>query len=122
MTMDAEAIYKGVRPSDLRFENVHQLAEFIAQAQRLVDTAMTTDVASKQMLAGALTISREGVARLQKAQAAFDASVESKGGALVDQLSDVRDSLRDAGVDLIMKSGEANPVASSVARVGGTAT
>ena len=58
-------VYVGVRPADLRFEGAHQLAEYIDQAQHLVDTVISQTAQARERsedlaLAGQRALSMAG--------------------------------------------------------------
>ena len=64
--MDAsEDLFKGVRPSDLRFDNFHILADYIARAQRFADNATRIEASAEQLVQGAMKTTQEGVKQFQ---------------------------------------------------------
>lgn len=60
-----EDLFKGIRPSDLRFDNVHILAAYIARAQRFADCATRIETSAEQLLRGAIETSEEGVRQFE---------------------------------------------------------
>lgn len=117
--MDAnESFYKGVRPSDLRFDNVHLLAEFIQGAGVLVNESAALQADSKELLSNALVISKEGVVSLEvaseklkvsaaEAQQAISDTINHNGGELVAVLNDAIGAIRKSGTELIRQSSQA---------------
>jgi hypothetical protein len=57
----AEDLFAGIRPSDLRYDNVHILAEYIARAQRLSDSAVQIEKSAERLVQGAVRTTEEGV-------------------------------------------------------------
>lgn len=114
-------LYKGVRPSDMRFENIHLFAEYIAQAQRLVNTADATQQQSKELLEGALAVTRAAVeefrassAQLHKAglQVATEvgSALDERRALFVGALRDAVGGLGHAAGGLIKQTGAAAAV------------
>lgn len=58
-------LYEGVRPSDLRFDNVHILAEYIARAQRFADSATRIEASAEQLVKESCEAREEGLRRFQ---------------------------------------------------------
>lgn len=113
-----ETFYKGVRASDLRFDNVHLLAEFVQCAGILVNEAAGLQADSKELLSGALAISKEGTAAFEKgsdqmkatigkAERAFRETIDNKGGELALLLNEAIGATRKIGIDLILQSRQA---------------
>lgn len=86
-------LFRGVRPSDLRFENAHLLAEYIHQTQALVDSAAATQKDSKNLLYGVHIITRDGVQRFKAA-----------GDDLAAIAATAMSGIRAVGADLIDES------------------
>jgi hypothetical protein len=63
----AEDLFAGIRPSDLRFDNVHILAEYIARAHRFTDSATRIEKSAEQLVQGAMRTTQEGVKQFQAA-------------------------------------------------------
>jgi hypothetical protein len=61
-------LFKDARPSDLRFENAHLLAEYVGQAQRLVDSVIA-ETAKGRERAENLSIAGERALTLAKTAA-----------------------------------------------------
>jgi len=61
----AEDLFAGVRPSDLRYDNVHILAEYIARAQRFSDSATQIEKSAERLVQGAVRTTEEGVKQFQ---------------------------------------------------------
>lgn len=62
-----EDLFSGVRPSDLRFDNVHILAEYIARAQRFADSATRIETSAEHLVRGAMETTEQGVRQFQAA-------------------------------------------------------
>ncbi|MGQ2956582.1 hypothetical protein [Hydrogenophaga sp. ANAO-22] len=58
-------LYKGVRPSDLRYDNVHILAEYIARAQRFADSATRIEASAERLVKESCEAREEGLRSLQ---------------------------------------------------------
>lgn len=104
---DPKELFKGVRPSDLRYENIHLLAEYIAQAQRLVDTAAATDAESKRLVSTALGLSKEFVRRFESAGAQLGEVIDVSKADLIQGLELVTGKLAEAGEKLVLKTATA---------------
>jgi len=100
-------IYDGVRSSDLENAYVHTLAEYIAQAQRLVDTAAATDAESKRLVSTALGLAEEFVRRFESASAQLGEVIDTSKAGLMQGLDLVTSKLADAGEKLVLKTATA---------------
>lgn len=58
-------LYDGARPADLRFANYHVLAEYIAQAQRFVDSVSEMQRVAEQLLDESVKTSQSGLAEFK---------------------------------------------------------
>lgn len=69
-------LFEGVRASDLRFDNLHILAEYITRAQRVVDSATRIEASAERLVEGGIKTTEEGVRQFQAAlrqmQSAFN--------------------------------------------------
>lgn len=108
-----EDLFAGVRPSDLRFDNVHILAEYIARAQRFADSATRIEASAEQLVHGAMATSEQGVRQFQAALR----QMQSEFKALQNQLRcvveaagrDIAKAVADAhasGASYILQVGE----------------
>lgn len=61
-------LFDGFRPSDLRFDNAHVLSEYIARAQRVVDSANQIQESSKDLVLVAMKSAEDCVKSIQSAQ------------------------------------------------------
>jgi len=75
---DPKQLYGGVRPSDLRFDNWHVLAEYIAQTQQLVTALSKTQERSEHLLHEATSTSQRGMDEFK----ALSKSIAAEGGKL----------------------------------------
>jgi len=65
--INAQELFEGVRPSDMRYENFHVLAEYIDQAQELINSSNSTQEMSKMLLSAVHTLTKEGVPKFNVA-------------------------------------------------------
>ena len=75
-------LLEGVRPSDVRFENIHLLAEWIEGAQRLVDTTAKGREEATILMRGAVDVSMNCIQRAE----VNTARLESAGNEIVAQI------------------------------------
>jgi hypothetical protein len=78
----AEDLFAGIRPSDLRFDNVHILAEYIARAQRFSDAALKIEKSAERLVQGAVRTTEEGVKQFRTAVARMRTEFEGLDGHL----------------------------------------
>lgn len=108
-----EDLFAGVRASDLRFDNVHILAEYIARAQRFADSATRIEASAEQLVQGAMETAEEGVRQFQAAlrqmQSEFKA-LQNQLRRVVDAAGrDIAKAVADAhasGASYILQAGE----------------
>ena len=88
-------LYAGVRPSDLRFEGAHQLAEYVDRAQRLVDTVVSQTAQAR--------VRSEDLALAGQRAIAMAGKVASEIRTLAEAIPDLPHAAADAKVlhDLI---------------------
>lgn len=61
-------LFKDVRPSDLRFDNVHILAEYITQTQKLADCVMSIHESAEQLVQSAMKSTEAGITSVRSVQ------------------------------------------------------
>lgn len=83
-------LFDGSRSSDLRFDNLHILAEYIARAQRVVDSAKQIQESSEQLVQVAMKSAENCVKSVQAVQRQMKVDFD----ALLEQ---VTRSAKDAG-------------------------
>lgn len=63
-----QTLFDGLRPSDMRFDHAHVLAEFIARAQRYANSAERVEQRAEALLDAAMKCSTEGIAQSRSIQ------------------------------------------------------
>lgn len=107
-------LYKGVRPSDLRFDNVHILAEYIARAQRFADSATRIEASAKLLVKESCEAREEGLRSFQSllsqqrsAFRAIDAELRASSEQLAGRLTSAILAIHSAGEGNLLKADEA---------------
>ena len=106
-------LYKGVRPSDLRFDNVHILAEYIARAQRFADSATRIEASAEQLVKESCEAREEGLRRFQsllrQQRSSFqgiDAELRATAEHLADRLTSAILAVHSAGEHNLLQADE----------------
>ena len=108
-------LYDNTRPTDLRHEHAHALAEMVQELERTADKVAMGKREAAQLISGALVTSKEGVARFETAGKRLAATVEAstehfaravdeKGGSLIHHLAGVARDLALAGDAVALQS------------------
>lgn len=108
-----KGLYDGVRASDLRFDNLHILAEYVSRAQRFADSAMQIEASAARLVQEGIRTTEEGVrqfkAALREMQFALD-TLQRQVGAIVNATGiDISKAVADAhmaGASYILQAGE----------------
>lgn len=111
------SIYDNIRPSDLRHEHPHALAEMVQDLQDLADTITSAQTDSKKLLSGALLASKEGAVHLkeaslnlrattEQAQRVFSETIEHKSEELILTLNEAINVIRKDTAILIQRSNQ----------------
>ena len=90
---DITKLYDGIRPSDLRFDNVHILAEFIARVERLADSASKIQASAEELARTVMKTAEAGSTQFL----ALQRQMPSEFKVLRSQLSQV---VNTAGIDI----------------------
>lgn len=106
-------LFDGVRASDLRFDNLHILAEYMSRAQRFADSAMQIEACAERLVKEGIKTTEEGVrqfeAALRRMQSAFD-TLQSQMGAVVNatgiNISKAVADAHAAGASYILQMGQ----------------
>lgn len=114
-SMDApKDLFDGVRPSDLRFDNVHILAEYIARAQRFADSAMRIEASAEQLVKESCEAREEGLRRFQSllrqqrlAFQAIDADLRATAEHLAERLTSAILAVHSAGEHNLLQADKA---------------
>lgn len=87
-------LFDGLRPSDMRFDHAHILAEFIARAQRFADSAERVEQRAEVLLKAAMKCSTEGIEQSRSIQQSarrsseqLEAKLEAAYSRLVQMMS-----------------------------------
>lgn len=107
-------LYKGVRPSDLRFDNIHILAEYIARAQRFADSATRIEASAEKLVKESCEAREEGLRRFQSllrqqrsAFQAIDAELRASSEQLAGRLASAVLAIHSAGERNLLLADEA---------------
>ncbi len=106
-------LFDGVRASDLRFDNMHILAEYMARAQRFADSAVQIEACSERLVQEGIRTTEEGIrqfeAALRRMQSAFD-TLQSQMGAVINatgiNISKAVADAHTAGASYILQMGQ----------------
>lgn len=115
MFMDApKDLFEGLRPSDLRFDNVHVLAEYISRAQRFADSATRIEASAEQLVKESCEAREEGLRRFQSllrqqrsAFQAIEAELRASSEQLAGRLTNAILAIHSAGERNLLQADEA---------------
>ena len=109
----AEDLFAGIRPSDLRYDNVHILAEYIARAQRFSDSATQIEKSAERLVQGAVRTTEESVkhfrtlvTRMQSEFKGLESLLQQSLNAAGNDISKAVAEAHAAGADCILQAGE----------------
>lgn len=109
----AEDLFAGIRPSDLRYDNVHILAEYIARAQRFSDSATQIEKSAEKLVQGSMRTAEDGVkqfrtllSRMQSEFKGLESLLRQSLDAAGNEIAEAVSEAHAAGAHCILQAGE----------------